>query len=176
MSSTAWYAGLLGLVAVQRLVELHLTRRNLRWALSRGGVESGRGHFPAMAALHTGLLGACLLEVVLLDRPFHPVLGWTLVGLLVVTELVRLWCIRTLGRRWNARVVVVPGMPRVTGGPYRWLRHPNYVIVAVELVAIPMVHGAWVTAIVVSIANAVLLLGFRIPAEEAALRQAAAAR
>lgn len=173
MSSTAWYAALLALVAVQRLVELHLTRRNLRWALERGGVETGQGHFPAMAALHTGLLLSCLLEVVLLDRPFVPMLGWSMVVVLVLTEAVRIWCIRTLGRRWNARVVVVPGLPRITGGPYRWLRHPNYLIVAVELVALPLVHGAWLTATVFSAANAVLLLRYRIPAEEAALAAAA---
>ncbi|SDQ65775.1 isoprenylcysteine carboxyl methyltransferase family protein [Quadrisphaera sp. DSM 44207] len=175
MSSAGWYAVLLALVAAQRLLEVHLTRRNLRWARARGGVEAGRGHFPAMAALHTAFLLACLAEVLLLDRPFLPALGWSMVAVLVLTQAVRVWCIRTLGPRWSARVVVVPGLPLVQGGPYRWLRHPNYVVVAVELLALPLVHTAWLTAVVFSAADAVLLLRYRIPAEEAALRAAARA-
>ena len=176
MTSTVAYLGLVAAVGLLRLVELRVARRNGAWARARGGVEYGRAHYPFMVALHTALLVGCVAEVLLLDRPFLPWLGWPMLVLLVASSSLRWWCIRTLGRQWNTRVLVVPGLPLVTGGPYRWLRHPNYVIVAVELVAIPMVHGAWVTAIVASIANAVLLLGFRIPAEEAALRQAAAAR
>jgi methyltransferase len=171
MTSTGWYAVLLALVAVQRLVEVRLTRRNLRWALERGGFETGQGHYPAMAALHTAFLLSCLAEVVLLDRPFIPALGWPLLGVLVATQAVRIWCIRTLGRQWNTRVVVVPGLRRITGGPYRWLSHPNYVVVVIEIAALPLVHGAWLTAVVFSALNAVLLLRYRIPAEEAALER-----
>ena len=170
MSSVTWYAVLLGAVALWRGVELVVSARNRRWALERGGFEEGQGHFPAMAALHTGFLVGALAEVVLADRPFVPPLGWTMLAVLVLTQAVRLWCMVELGRQWNTRVVVVPGMPRVTGGPYRWLSHPNYVVVAVEGVALPLVHTAWVTAVAFTVLNAVLLLRYRIPAEEAAMR------
>ncbi|MEJ5914877.1 isoprenylcysteine carboxyl methyltransferase family protein [Pseudokineococcus sp. 1T1Z-3] len=167
--SVALYAVVVLLVGVERLVELRVSRRNLAWALRRGGAETGQGHFPAMVALHSGLLVACLVEVVVLDRPFVPLLGWTALAVLLLTEATRAWIVLTLGRQWNTRVVVVPGMPRVTTGPYRWLRHPNYVVVAVEGVALPLVHTAWLTALVFTVLNAVLLLGWRIPAEEKAL-------
>lgn len=155
--------------AVERLVELVVSARNARWSFERGGVESGRGHFPAMVALHTGLLVACVVEVVVADRPFVPALGWTALVLVVASQALRWWCITTLGARWNTRVIVVPGLPLVSGGPYRLLRHPNYVAVVVEGIALPLVHTAWVTAVAFTVLNAVLLLGFRIPAEERAL-------
>jgi len=167
--SVALYVVVVVLVGLERLVELAISRSNLAWALRRGGFETGRGHFPVMVALHTGLLVACLAEVVALDRPFVPLLGWTMLLLLVLTEATRGWVIATLGRQWNTRVVVVPGMRRVTGGPYRWMSHPNYVVVAVEGVALPLVHTAWVTALVFTVLNAALLLLVRIPAEERAL-------
>lgn len=178
MSSTGWYALLLLAVGLWRLVELAVSRRNLAWALERGGVESGQGHFPAMVALHTAFLAGCLVEVVALDRPFVPVLGWTMLVVLVLTQALRMWCMHALGRQWNTRVVVVPGLPRVTGGPYRhrWLPHPNYLVVAVEGVALPLVHGAWVTAVVFTVLNGVLLLRYRIPAEDAALARLRDAR
>ncbi|MEJ5946837.1 isoprenylcysteine carboxylmethyltransferase family protein [Pseudokineococcus basanitobsidens] len=167
--SAALYVVLVVLVGVERLVELAISRRNLAWALRRGGFETGRGHFPVMVALHTGLLLACVVEVLVADRPFVPLLGWTALVLLVLTEATRGWVVATLGRQWNTRVVVVPGMRRVVRGPYRWLRHPNYVVVAVEGVALPLVHTAWVTALVFTVLNAALLLLVRIPAEERAL-------
>lgn len=169
MSSVGWYAVLIAGVALWRLVELVVSRRHLRWALAHGGRESGQGHFPAMVALHTGLLVGALVEVVAADRPFCPVLGWSMVAVLVATMALRLWCMAALGRQWNTRVVVVPGAPRVTSGPYRFLPHPNYLVVAVEGVALPLVHGAWVTAVVFTVLDAVLLLRYRIPAEDAAL-------
>lgn len=159
---------------VERLVELVISKRNAAWAFARGGVESGRGHFPAMVALHTGLLAGALAEVWLLDRPFLPALGWPMLVLAVLCQAGRYWVIASLGRQWNTRVVVVPGMPLVRRGPYRFagLRHPNYWIVAIEGVALPLVHTAWITAAVFTVLNAILLLGFRIPAEERALRAA----
>jgi methyltransferase len=175
MVSVALYLALVGAVVVARLVELRVARRHLRWARERGGVESGAGHYPVMVALHTALLLGCVVEVLLLDRPFLPWLGWPMLALLVAAHGLRWWCIRTLGPQWNTRVVVVPGMPLVTGGPYRWLRHPNYVAVVLEGVALPLVHGAWLTAAAFTVLNLVLLLGVRIPAEERALRETAAA-
>jgi len=156
-------------VAVERLIELVVSARHARWAFARGGVEAGQGHFPAMVALHAGLLVACLVEVHAAGRPFLPLLGWAAFVAALGSQGLRWWCIATLGPQWNTRVIVVPGMPLVTRGPYRWLRHPNYLAVAVEGVALPLVHTAWLTAIAFTVLNAVLLLRFRIPAEERAL-------
>lgn len=172
MTSVGWFVTLVALTGVERVAELVVSSRNARWSFSRGGVESGRGHFPAMVALHTGLLVACVAEVLLADRPFLPWLGWTAFVLVLASQALRWWCIATLGPRWNTRVVVVPGLPLVHRGPYRLLAHPNYVAVVVEGVALPLVHTAWVTAVAFTVLNAVLLLRFRIPAEERALRAA----
>ncbi|MYR39335.1 hypothetical protein GTX14_28690 [Streptomyces sp. SID4944] len=163
-----WYTALVLAVAAERLAELVVARRNTRWSLARGGTEAGSGHYPAMVVLHTVLLAGCLAEVHLTGRPFLPVLGWTMVAVTVAAQLLRWWCITTLGPRWNTRVIVVPGLPRVTGGPYRWLRHPNYVAVAAEGIALPLVHGAWVTAVAFTVLNAALM-AVRIRCEEEAL-------
>lgn len=153
----AWYLLLIAAVACERVAELVITRRNLAWSRARGGVEFGAGHYPAMVVLHTGLLVGCVAEVIWLDRPFLPVLGWPMLVIVLAAQGLRWWCIATLGRQWNTRVVVVPGAPRVTGGPYRLLPHPNYVAVIAEGVALPLVHTAWVTALVFTVLNAVLL-------------------
>ncbi|MFB6667128.1 isoprenylcysteine carboxyl methyltransferase family protein [Streptomyces parvus] len=163
-----WYTVLVLAVAAERLAELVVARRNTRWSLARGGVESGREHYPAMVALHTALLAGCLAEVHLADRPFPPVLGWVMVAAVVAAQALRWWCIRALGPRWNTRVIVVPGLPRVTGGPYRWLSHPNYVAVAAEGLALPLVHGAWVIALAFTALNAALMV-VRIRCEDGAL-------
>lgn len=165
----AWYSVLVGLVAVERLVELVVARRNLAWSLARGGRETGFAHYPFMVVLHTGLLAGCLAEVWLADRDFVPLVGWPMLALVVLSQALRWWCIRVLGRQWNTRIVVVPGLPRVTGGPYRLFPHPNYVAVVVEGFALPLVHDAWLTALVFTVLNAGLLT-VRIRAENDALR------
>ena len=169
-----WFALLVGAVAVERLAELVVSRRNLAWSLARGGTEHGTGHWPFMVVLHTGLLVGAVVEVAVADRPFLPWLGWPMLALVVASQALRWWCIRTLGPRWNTRVVVVPGLPLVRRGPYRWLSHPNYVAVVIEGVALPMVHTAWVTAVTFTALN-LPLLAVRIRAEEAAMAAAVAA-
>lgn len=166
------YLTLLALIALQRLGELWLSRRNARWALAHGAAEYGRGQLPAMKALHTAFLAACALEVVVLRRPFDLRLAAPMLALLLCAQALRLASMRALGPRWNVRVLVVPGMPRVIHGPYRWLRHPNYLAVALEGVAIPLLHGAWLSALGFSLANAALLRA-RIRCEERALDTAA---
>jgi methyltransferase len=170
-----WYAALVAATALERVAELVVSARNARWAFERGGVEHGKGHFPVMVALHTGLLVACVAEAWLLDRPFLPWLGWPMLVLVLASQALRWWCVRTLGPRWNTRVIVVPGMPLVVRGPYARWRHPNYVAVVLEGVALPLVHTCWITAIVFTLLNAGLLLAVRIPAEERALASAQAA-
>ena len=174
MSSQQWYLILLGLVVVERLAELVLSQRHAAWSLGRGGVESGRGHYPAMVALHTGLLAGCAVEVLLGGRAFLPWRGWPMLALVVAAQVLRWWCIGALGRHWNTRVIVVPALPLVMRGPYRWLRHPNYVAVVVEGLALPLVHTAWVTAVAFTVLNAAVLT-VRIRVEDAALGGAGSA-
>ena len=163
-----WYALLIGAVAVERLAELVVTQRNRSWSLAHGGVELGAGHYPVMVALHTALLAGCVIEPIVWHRPFIAVLGWPMLAIVVAAQALRWWCITTLNHQWNARVIVIPGAARVTGGPYRLLPHPNYLAVIAEGFALPLVHTAWVTALVFSVLNA-WLLSTRIKVENAAL-------
>jgi methyltransferase len=163
-----WYVVLVAAVAVERLAELVVAQRNLAWNRARGGVEFGAGHYPVMVVLHTGLLIGCLAEVYFLNRPFLPWLGWPMLAVVVAAQVLRWWCIRTLGRQWNTRVVIIPGAERISGGPYRLLPHPNYVAVVAEGIALPLVHTAWVTALVFTVLNAALLT-VRISTENNAL-------
>jgi len=165
-----WYGLLVAAVAGERVAELVIARRNQRWSTARGAIVAGQGHYPAMVALHTGLLIACPAESWLLDRPFVPALAWPMLAVLVCAQALRWWCIHALGPRWNTRVMVVPGLPLVTSGPYRWrwLRHPNYAAVVAEGVALPLVHTAWVTAALFTSLDAALLT-VRIRCENRAL-------
>lgn len=171
IDSRWWFTGLVALIAVQRLVELGVARRNVRQLLARGGVEVGAGHYPWMVALHAGFLASCLAEVWLLGRPFVPALAAVAFLAVVAASALRYWAVRALGERWTTRIVVVPGAPRVTSGPYRILAHPNYLAVALEIAALPLVHGAWLTAAFFSAANGVLL-AHRIRIENGALARA----
>jgi methyltransferase len=169
--SRTLYSVLIAGVAAQRLFELRLSRRHLRALLARGGFEAAPRHYRAMVILHGAFLAACLLEVWLLRRPWRPALAAAMAALLLAAAALRVWAIATLGERWTTRIVCLPGAPRVVAGPYRFLRHPNYLAVAMEMAALPLLHGAWLTAAVFSAANAAVL-AVRIPAEEAALQQA----
>ena len=164
----AWYVLLIAAVAVERVAELMVSARNLAWSRARGGVEFGAGHYPAMVALHCGLLVGCLLEPVVLHRPFLAVLGWPMLVVVLAAQGLRWWCIATLGHQWNTRVVVIPDARRVTAGPYRIFSHPNYVAVVLEGIALPLVHTAWITATVFTVLNA-LVLRTRVKVENAAL-------
>jgi methyltransferase len=167
-----WYVLLIALVGLERLAELVVAQRNLAWSRARGGVEVGLSHYPIMVVLHTGLLVGCLVEVFALNRPFIPALGWPMLAVVIAAQGLRWWCITSLGRQWNTRVVVIPGAERVTGGPYRLMRHPNYVAVVAEGIALPLVHGAWITALTFTVLNA-LLLRKRISIENSALARLA---
>jgi methyltransferase len=173
MTSLSFFTVLVGVVALERVAELVVSRRNAAWSLRRGGVETGRGHYPVMVVLHTGLLAGMLLEAWVRRPEVGPWLAVPMVALTLASQGLRWWCIGTLGRRWNTRVIVVPGLPLVRSGPYRFFSHPNYVAVVVEGVALPLVHACWVTAAVFTAANAVLLT-FRLHVENAALASATA--
>lgn len=158
------YVVLILLVAVERVAELVVSKRNLEWSKANGGREFGAGHYPVMVALHTGLLAGAVLEARWRKRWI-----WPAFWVVVAAQALRWWCITTLGKQWNTRVVVVPGAPRIVGGPYSLVPHPNYVAVVLEGAALPLVGGAWVTAGVFSVANA-LLLRTRIRVEDEALQ------
>ncbi|GAT08804.1 isoprenylcysteine carboxyl methyltransferase family protein [Mycolicibacterium novocastrense] len=155
-------------IGLERLVELAVSRRHTRWSLANGGKEFGQGHYPVMVSMHTLLLMSCAVEVAALHRPFIPALGWAMVAVVCASTALRWWCVATLGKRWNPRLIVIPGAPLVHRGPYRWLHHPNYTAVVIEVAALPLVHSAWLTAMVFTVANA-LVLTVRIRAENAAL-------
>ncbi|HEX4830427.1 MAG TPA: isoprenylcysteine carboxylmethyltransferase family protein [Trebonia sp.] len=159
---------LLGVIAVERLAELAVSARHASALLARGGTESGLGHFPAMVALHVALLAGCLTEPLAAHRAFVPALGYPLLAVVIAANALRWWCIATLGERWSARVIVLPGAPLVRSGPYRWFPHPNYVAVIVEGMALPLVGSAWITAIAFTVLNA-WLLTVRIRCEARAL-------
>ncbi|MCH9668096.1 MAG: isoprenylcysteine carboxyl methyltransferase family protein [Actinomycetia bacterium] len=163
-----WYLILIFAIGVERLAELVLAQRNLAWSRARGGVEVGAGHYPVMVVLHLALLVGCVVEVAVMHRPFIPALGWPMLALVIAAQGLRWWCITTLGRQWNTRVVVIPGAPRIESGPYRWIPHPNYVAVAVEGFALAMVHTAWITALAFTVLNAALM-STRISVENSAL-------
>ncbi|CAN5781994.1 isoprenylcysteine carboxyl methyltransferase family protein [soil metagenome] len=163
-----YYYLLILAVAAERVVELVVSKRNAKVAFANGGKEFGRSHYPVMVAIHTALLVGCVVEVWALHRPFIPWLGWPMLAVAIAAQVLRWWCITTLGERWNTLVIVVPGAPLVRRGPYRWLHHPNYVAVVAEGIALPLVHSAWLTAICFTLANA-WLLTVRIRVENEAL-------
>jgi methyltransferase len=156
------------LVGAERLVELVVSRRNAKWSIAQGGKEFGQGHYPVMVSMHTLLLVSCVVEVATMHRSFVPWLGWPMLGVVVASTIVRWWCVAVLGKHWNPRLIVIPGAALVRRGPYRWLHHPNYAAVTAEVAALPLIHSAWITAIVFSIANAIVL-NVRIHAENIAL-------
>ncbi|MEU9175106.1 isoprenylcysteine carboxylmethyltransferase family protein [Streptomyces sp. NPDC048420] len=172
MTSEVLFTVLVVAIGLERVAELVLSRRNAAWSLTRGGVEHGRGHYPLMVMLHTGLLVGALTEVWMRRPDPAAVLAWAMLTLVAASQGLRWWCIATLGRQWNTRVIVVPGAPRVISGPYRWIPHPNYVAVVIEGLALPLVHAAWGTALVFTALNG-FLLATRIRTEDAALTRLA---
>jgi methyltransferase len=157
-----------GLIVAQRLLELRHAKRNLAWALENGGKEYAPEHYSYMVLLHSSWIVALLLEGWLRGSSLAP-LWWLWLGLFGLAQFGRYHVISSLGKLWNTRIVIVPNAKLVRTGLYKYLKHPNYLIVALELFVAPLVFGAWLTAIVYTILNAILLLGFRIPAEEKAL-------
>jgi methyltransferase len=152
-----------------RLGELILAERNRRWALAQGGLESDRRHYPVIVAVHVLFYLSLWLEWEYWSHGWNAL--WPVwLGLLAGAQIVRCWAILALGRHWNTRIIVLPKMKLVTRGPYRFIRHPNYLAVIIEFVAIPVLCGAYSTAVVFSLANA-WILARRIPREERALRQ-----
>ena len=171
MSAGTLLVTAVALVGLQRLVELLLSRRHERLLRARGAVERGRGHYPLIVALHALWLLSTLVEGLL--RGPDPPAYWPLpLALFLLVQPLRYWAIFSLGEFWNTRILVVPKAKLVRRGPYRYLRHPNYVVVAVEIFTFPLIFGAWITAVVFSALNAALLY-VRIKSENRALAELA---
>lgn len=164
------FAALVLGVAGQRLYELRVSRRNERRILESGGREHAASQMKWMAALHALWLVAMLAEVFFLERRFVLPLAAVAFTVFLVGQTLRVLAMRTLGDRWTVKVMTLPGSPAVHGGIFRWLRHPNYLGVVLEIVALPLIHSAWMTAVGFTVANGVLL-SFRIRAEERALSE-----
>jgi methyltransferase len=168
LGATTLLHGYLALLLLERSVELVVSSRNARRAVAAGAVETGRGHYPVMVIFHASFLVAAAVEPIVLPRAWPLAAAIPALLLALAAQALRWWAVATLGARWSTRIVVPPGSTPVTGGPYRFLRHPNYVAVALELAAVPLIGGALLTCAVASLGNA-LLLTARIPAEERAL-------
>jgi methyltransferase len=151
------------LVALQRLAELALARRNTRRLLAKGACEIGAGHYPLFILLHGGWLVALFALT-----PADVQVLWPLVGLFALLQLGRIWVVASLGPYWTTRILTLPGAPLVRRGPYRLLRHPNYWIVTGEIALLPLAFVQWPLALVFSVLNAALL-AWRIRVEDAAL-------
>ena len=167
-STTMLFLIIVGLTGIERLIELRIGAKNQRWSMDRGGQEYGHGHWPWMVLLHTGFLLSMVAEALLMPTQPRAVLTVLMLAVALASQGLRWWCIRTLGHRWNPRVIVVPGTAPVRSGPYRWIKHPNYVAVAMEGIALPMIHACWRTALGFTIANAFLMV-VRIRCENTAL-------
>jgi methyltransferase len=162
------FALFLTAILLMRGAELWLARRNRQWLLRRGAVEYGRRHYPVIVGMHVLFYLSLACERVFFSRPWDPLWpAW--LALLLSAGIVRVWSMAALGKYWNTRILVVPGTRPVRSGPYRYARHPNYLVVAVEILAIAMICGAYVTATVFSVLNA-LVLRIRVREEECALR------
>ena len=163
------FTALVAFLIAQRVFELMLAEKNRRWSMAHGGVESGQQHYLVIVGMHVLYYGSLIFERHYFSRAWNP--AWPLwLGVLVLAQALRIWVIVTLGPLWNTRIIVIPGRSLVGSGPYRFVRHPNYVAVSVELAAVALLCGAYVTAFCFTIAN-VLVLRVRIREEELALKQ-----
>ena len=160
----------LSLVIVQRLLELVVARKNEKRMLAKGAYEVGANHYPIMIALHMSFFVSLIIEVTYLDLGPSPIFPWLFVLFLAVQAL-RVWCLASLGPFWNTKIIILPGANVVAKGPYLYIRHPNYLVVCIEIALLPLMFGAYFTAVTFTILN-LLMLSVRIPTEERALREA----
>lgn len=157
-------------IGIQRLLELWLAKRNAKWMKSQGGYEVGKEHYPWIVLIHLLFFIGIAIESFYFGK--LPPTWWPIpLALFVMIQFFRIWCIRSLGQYWNTRIWVVPDHQIKEVGPYRYLRHPNYLIVIAEFLVVPMIFGAMITMVITSLLNAIILLKVRIPLEEKALEQ-----
>jgi methyltransferase len=154
---------------IQRLLELVIARRNEKWMKEQGAREFGLKHYQFIVLMHSLFFGVLLFEKITFSRELSAF--WPLLAVLFFcTQLIRIWAITSLGRYWNTKIIVLPNVEVVRRGPYRFIKHPNYLVVSIELLIVPLMFGAYITAGLFTILN-ILMLSIRIPAEEKALRE-----
>ncbi len=161
---------LLIIIITQRLVELVIAKRNEKWMLAQGAFEAGASHYPWMIAMHAGFFVMLIAEVVLAEREL-PIFWPIFLILFFIAQIARFWCLFSLGKFWNTKIIILPGTDVVRKGPYQFIRHPNYVIVSIELLALPLLFSAYATAILFLFLN-IWMLTVRIRTEEQALKEA----
>ena len=166
--SVILFLALLLAVAAMRVVELRISKRHQKDMKAQGASKAKDPIFPVMAMFHTMVLIGAAIEVVFLHRPFLPALAIPMLVLFILANIVRWWVIRTLGQHWNVEVMDSTRLGVITTGPFRYVRHPNYAAVFVEMIALPLIHTAWITALVGAIAH-VVVLSVRLSAEERVL-------
>ncbi|MFD2214312.1 isoprenylcysteine carboxyl methyltransferase family protein [Metabacillus endolithicus] len=159
---------LFSLLIVQRLTELYIAKKNEKWMINRGGEEHGNKHYPFIVSLHVLFLISLLLEVIIFHKDLTEV-WFVLVPILFITQFMRYWSVISLGNYWNTKIIIVPNDIVVSKGPYQFIKHPNYVVVAVEILIIPLLFDAYVTSLVFTMLN-IVMMTIRIPAEEKALQ------
>jgi methyltransferase len=162
--------GFITAIIIQRLTELRIAKRNLEFALANGGKEFAPEHYKWIVLLHVSWIVFMLLEGLFRGSSLNS-LWWLWLGIFVLAQAGRYWAITSLGKYWNTRIIIQPHGNLVAKGPYKYFKHPNYIVVALELFVAPMIFGCWVTAVISSLVNAALLLRVRIPAEELALEE-----
>ncbi|MCM3317059.1 isoprenylcysteine carboxyl methyltransferase [Rummeliibacillus stabekisii] len=155
------------LICIQRLVELRVARNNERYMKSQGAIEFGQAHYKYIVMLHVAFLASFFIEYMVKESTLSPIWPW-LLAVFIVLQLGRIWAIKSLGHFWNTKIIVLPNAQLVKKGPYKWIPHPNYVIVALEILVIPLIFQAYVTAIFFTLLN-MLMMFVRIPEEERAL-------
>jgi methyltransferase len=166
--STTLYLALLALVAIARLAELQISWHHQQELAQRGIEKRADPGFRWMVALHIGILAGAAVEVVTLHRPFLPWLAAAMAVLFILATALRWWVIRVMGSHWNVEVMMSGRLGVVSDGPFRWVRHPNYLAVFVEMAALPLLHSAWITA-TAAIAGNILILQHRLRIEEPVL-------
>ncbi len=164
------FAVVITIVIIQRLLELIVAKRNETWMRSQGAYEVGAKHYPIMVLMHVTFFISLIVEVFVVNRPLSSI--WIILLLIfLLAQALRVWCLTSLGKFWNTKIIILPGANVVKKGPYAFMRHPNYVIVTTELLVLPLIFSAYFTAILFTLLN-VWMLSVRIPVEEKALKQA----
>jgi len=164
-----FFSCVIGFVVVQRLIELMIANRNAEWIRARGGYEVGKGHYKYIVMLHIGFFLSLVGEVVIFQREMA-VWWWLPFLLFLVAQFGRIWSLTSLGPFWNTRIMILPGAKVIAKGPYRYMKHPNYFIVVLELITLPLIFQAYGTLVLFTLLK-FMLLAIRIPQEEKALSE-----
>lgn len=165
---TTWIWIIIGVVICQRLLELIIARKNEGWMLRQGGIERGADHYKWFVTIHT-LFFICMIAECLVRNNSVQSINYFLFSIFIFTQLMRIWCIATLGKFWNTKVIILPSASLKTSGPYNYVKHPNYIIVGIELFVIPLLIGAPFTAVIFPLLHIFILIKWRLPIENKAL-------